>query len=339
MGQNIVKLGILGAGICANNFHLPALKTLGDYYELVAMASGSIEQNKSYCEKTGISRSYTDYKDLINDPNVEAVIASYPYALNEELLRAAKAAGKHILVEKPIAENIEKGMRCAALDDGTIVMGVAENWLWWDVINVINEQLANGSIGNVHHMQLFSYYNMDLDSEYLRDNAWRRTATGGMILDRTIHTAALARAIFGPVARASGLNCGIREELGKTDTVSTLLVYESGLIGGILNSASAPGVGVEHNMIILGTKGTISVQDRFQKVVVTNHKGTQTFIADNGDGGYRSEFLDFHKAITEQVAFKSDLKSACNDLFTVLTALEYPGEWKDYKSLEQHCYD
>lgn len=329
-----VKIGLLGAGICANNFHLPALKRLSDRFVPVAMAGGNPEQNAAYAEKAGISRQYLDYHELIEDSEVEAVISSYPYYLNEELIRAAKRAGKHILVEKPIAESIEKGLRTASLDDGSVVMGVAENWLYWDVIDLIKQELSIGAIGEPVMVQQYSYYDMDLDNQYLRGNAWRRTATGGMILDRTIHAVALMRSIFGPVGRAAGFSGGLRDELGPVDSMTTLLEYKNGIKGSVITSASAPGVTLPFSLAILGKQGTITVSDFMTRVTVTNREGTRVLTADNGDGGYYREFLDFYNAITTGDPFRSSLGDACNDLFAVLTALETPGVWKDCPELK-----
>ncbi len=325
-----LKVGMVGAGICANNFHLPALQKLSDYYEPVALAGADPKKNTPYAEKLGVTKVYTNYKDLIADPEVEVLIASYPYALNEELITTAKQAKKPILVEKPIAENLEKAARIAAMDDGSLVMGVAENWLYWNVIDKIREVIDSGAIGQPLMVQLYSYYNIDLDNMYLRGDAWRRTATGGMILDRTIHIVALARAIFGPVKRATGTECGIRDELGHTDTMTTLLEYESGVKGTIVNCASAPGIDVPYNMVILGKKGTIAVTDLLQCVTVSTEASTEIHAVNNGDGGYFAEFLDFYNAVVNGTKFRSDLLSAYNDLFAVMTALETPGEWKTF---------
>lgn len=325
-----IKLGLLGAGICANNFHLPALTGLRDRFELVALAGANEEQNAAYAKKAGIDRVFTDYRALMEDRQVEAVISSYPYALNEELLACAKASGKHILVEKPIAESIEKGLRAAALDDGSVVMGVAENWLYWPVIDLVRSLLEAGEIGRPLLVQNYSYYNIDLENEYLRGNAWRRSATGGMILDRTIHAAALMRGIFGPVARACGLNTGVRAQLGPVDTMAALLEYRSGVKGSILTSASAPGLSFPFGLTILGERGTIALSQMMTRVELTREGESRVFTADNGDGGYTAEFLDFYRSIVEGVPFKSDLRSACNDLFAVLTPLETPGIWRSF---------
>jgi len=322
-----IKLGLLGAGICANTFHLPALQRLSDCFELVAMAGANPDQNAAYAAKAGIDTVYTDYHDLIANPEVEAVISCYPYYLNEELIASAVAAGKHILVEKPIAEGIVKAARTAELDRGDVVVGIAENWLYWQTIPMILEEIASGAIGEVLMAQQYSYYNIDLEDQYMRGKAWRRTARGGMILDRSIHAIAMMRALFGPVKRATGLTTGVRDELGEMDTMTTLLEYEGGVKGSIITCASAPGVKVPFSLAIIGKKGTITVADFMTRITITNEEGSRERIADNGDGGYYLEFMDFYNAIVEGTKFRSDLAGASNDLFAAMAAFEAPGRW------------
>lgn len=323
-----VRLGLLGAGICANTFHWPALMRLKDRFEFVAFAGTNAEQNQEYAQKTGIECIYTDFHDLIADPNIEAIISSYPYFLNEEIIAAAKEAGKHVLVEKPIAQSIEKASRMAAMDDGKVVMGVGENWLYWKTIPTVRDLLDNGEIGDVQLVQQYSYYNIDLEDQYMRGNAWRRTATGGMLLDRAVHAISLLRGMFGNVWRATGYTASIRPELGAFDTMTTLVEYESGIKGTIINCASARNVSLPFSILIIGTRGTIKIGDFMKRIVVSNELGDREIIVDNGAGGYDQEFMDFHEAITNSVTFRSNLRGARNDLFAAMTAFEAPGVWK-----------
>ena len=325
-----INLGILGAGICANTFHLPALAQLSDRFNLIAVAGSNEDQNQSFAKQAGISKTFTDYNQLIEDDEVEAVISSYPYFLNRDVIMATKAAGKHILVEKPIAETMEKAKEIVSIDDGSLVLGVAENWIYWSVIDVIREQIDAGAIGTPVTTQLYAYYHMDFDDQYIKGNAWRKKIPGAMILDRTIHAVALMRELFGPVARTTGTTSIIRNELGAVDTTSVIFEYENGIKASALSCASAMGIQLPFSLAIIGTKGTITVSDFMTKVKINNASGTTELTADNGDGGYYAEFVDFHNAIVNGTEFRSDLKKAYNDLFTLLAPLENPGVWNTY---------
>lgn len=103
-----INVGLLGAGICANSFHFPALKQLSDRFNIVAIAGSDPAQNEVYAEKVGTTKIYNNFQELIRDSKVEAVISSFPYFMNADIVTAAKAEGKHILVEKPIAESIKQ---------------------------------------------------------------------------------------------------------------------------------------------------------------------------------------------------------------------------------------
>lgn len=328
-----VKVGLLGAGICANTFHWPALMNLKEQFEFVAFAGANPEQNAAYAQKTGIQTVYSDFHDLIMRPDIDAIISSYPYFLNEEILAAAKKAGKNVFVEKPIAESIEKATQMAKMDDGSVVMGVGENWLYWNTIPVVRGMIDSGAIGDVKLVQQYSYYDIDLEDQYMRGKAWRRTATGGMLLDRAVHSISLLRGLFGHAKRATGFTASVRPELGEFDTMTTLVEYENGIRGSIINCASARNVKTPFSVLIIGTKGTIAISDFMKRVVSSNAEGTQEVIVDNGTGGYDLEFMDFYSAITNGTKFRSDLRGARNDLFVAMTAFEAPGVWQQIDSI------
>lgn len=325
-----VKLGLLGTGICANTFHYPALSSLNEYFEIEAIASIDHGKNLSLAGRYGISVIYDNHEDLFRDPNVEAVISSYPYFLNTDVVKAAKKYQKHLLIEKPIAKSISLAKEIAEMDDHSIVLGVAENWLYRNCVQKIRELITADTIGSVKEYNIFSLYHMDLESEYLRGKAWRKTTEGGMILDRTIHAVAMMRGLFGDVKRATGVVNSIRPELGDVDTMMAILEYDKGIHGTVINSASVPNVALPYSLIIIGEKGSICCADFHSKLVVAKESGEEIHLVDNEDQGYRAEFIDFYHAIREGTPYLSSFAGAYNDLFACMAPLENPGKWVDF---------
>lgn len=325
-----IKLGLLGAGICANTFHYPAITTLKDRFSVTAIAGADPQKNTELAAKYGISATYSDYMDIFRDPEVEAVVSAYPYFLNQEIVLAARNHRKPLLIEKPIAKSIALAKEIADIDDGSIVMGVAENWLYRNCVGRIRELINSGTIGKVKEYNIYSLYQMDLDSEYLRGNAWRKTTEGGMILDRTIHAVAMMRGLFGNVKRATGLVNSIRPELGEVDTMMALLEYENGIHGTVINSASVADITFPYGLIIIGELGTICCADFHSRIIVKKDGKEDIFTVDNEDQGYKAEFLDFYRAIREGSGFKSTFRGAYNDLFACMAPLEHPGEWVSF---------
>lgn len=106
-----VKLGVLGAGIIANSF----MEAAPDVPELdVAVICDVVEDSaRALAEPQGIAW-VTDYLDILRDESIEAVYIALPHHLHEEATIAAAEAGKHILLEKPMANSLEEADRMLA---------------------------------------------------------------------------------------------------------------------------------------------------------------------------------------------------------------------------------
>ena len=323
-----IKLGICGAGLCATNFHLPALKSLSDYFTPVAISSSKPDAAIVFAGTPDRRlRQYVHWQDLVSDDEVEAVLCSYPYFLSADIIKFCVEHGKHILVEKPLADSVDAANMLGNMDCQNCVVGVAENWLYLESVDRLKYLLSSGEIGTLQAVLISSLYSMQEDSEYLTKSTWRKTAKGGILLDRAIHTIAFEHAVVGKVSRVCGLTCSVRETLGESDTMMALLQHENGVIGTINICASAPNISPGYSLAFIGTTGTIKVSGLMTHIVVTNERGSKTYELDPDDGGYRNELLDFYYAITNGSSIKSSLQRAAIDLRTALAAVEFPGQW------------
>lgn len=114
-------------------------------------------------------KTYEDYLQLLQDPNVNAVVISTPEHLHYEMFMAAIKAGKNIYVEKPLAHTIEQGeeMVRAAEQSGKVVQVGTQNRSN-SLYQRAKEMVAQGMIGDIHYVRAFWYRNS------LDDNpAWR----------------------------------------------------------------------------------------------------------------------------------------------------------------------
>ena len=104
-----VKIGIIGCGGIANNKHMPALTYYKDLCEMVAFCDTKEERAKEACEKFGApgAKYYTDYNELLANPEVEVVHVLTPNVAHAPITVAAFEAGKHVMCEKPMAHNTE----------------------------------------------------------------------------------------------------------------------------------------------------------------------------------------------------------------------------------------
>ena len=105
-----VGVGVLGLGFMATRVHLPALKKIPEA-ELVAVSSRSHEKAKMFSEKFGAKVYYTDYEDMLKDPNIDVVFLCLPPSLVASIGLEVAEAGKNAILECPIAETLEQAER------------------------------------------------------------------------------------------------------------------------------------------------------------------------------------------------------------------------------------
>lgn len=102
-----IRIGLIGAGNLAKWAHLPALKKLKGA-ALHAVYSNSGARGKSYALRFGASYACSDYYEILNDPNIDAVVIASRHQEHSRQVIDALNAGKHVFVEKPMAVTIEE---------------------------------------------------------------------------------------------------------------------------------------------------------------------------------------------------------------------------------------
>lgn len=101
--KGIIRVAVLGAGSFAKSSHLPNIKSLSDKFILQAVVTRSGHSASAIAAQFGASYATTSYDEVLHDPDVDAVIISTRHHLHGSMALEALKAGKHVLVEKPLA--------------------------------------------------------------------------------------------------------------------------------------------------------------------------------------------------------------------------------------------
>ncbi len=99
-------IGIIGAGNFTKMTMLPALKGSAANYKYIASAGGV--SGTALAKKYGFSHSTTDYKEILNDKDVDLVFITTRHDKHASMASEVLKAGKHVFVEKPLALNAEQ---------------------------------------------------------------------------------------------------------------------------------------------------------------------------------------------------------------------------------------
>ena len=100
-----INIAVIGAGDFAKGMHLPNLMKLKELYNLYAIASRTGSNAKSTAQKFGAKYATTDYKEILKDENIDAVLIATRHNLHAQLAIKALKVGKAVFLEKPMALN------------------------------------------------------------------------------------------------------------------------------------------------------------------------------------------------------------------------------------------
>jgi predicted dehydrogenase len=163
--------------------------------ELVAAANWREESLDALAERHGIPRVTTDWHELAADPLIDAVIVATPNALHAPQTVACLEAGKHVLVEKPMARTLGEAetMRTAAAASGARLM-VAHCWRFHADVLALRDRVAAGELGEIVKTRGYGVHAGWGPSGWFTDP---ELAGGGALLDMGVHAIDTARFLLG----------------------------------------------------------------------------------------------------------------------------------------------
>jgi len=143
-----IRAAVIGAGFVGPH-HVDAIRR-GGYAEVVALAGTDRARVAAKAAALGIEHSTADASELIADPEIDVVHICTPNATHVALASAAMQAGKHVVIEKPIATDVDGGMKLVALarETGRHAM-VAFTYRGYPMVQRARDIVASGDLGAI----------------------------------------------------------------------------------------------------------------------------------------------------------------------------------------------
>lgn len=282
-----IGIGVIGMG-WMGEAHSRAYRAVPDRFpesgiqpHLVVCADPVEPRARSAQERFGFARYTTDWHDVIADPAVEAVSVTAPNGMHLEINRAAAAAGKHILCEKPVGRFPEETLLSteAARAAGVLTF-VGFNYRWAPVVQYARKLIADGKLGQLTH-----YHGRFLNGYAGNPNgflSWRFDEAQGLgtLGDLMSHVIDMAHMIAGSITaltsdkeifiRARPLpqpGVGTHYDVGgdespkgdvtNEDYVSALVRFANGARGYLESCRVINGAKCDMSFEVHGTKGAI----------------------------------------------------------------------------------
>ena len=321
-----VKLGIIGCGIAASELHWPALKDMTDTVGITAVCNHTEPKAKSFAELAGGVPYVLDYQELLDRDDVEAVSIILPFELNRSVTMDVLNAGKHVMVEKPLAGNLDDARKMLGFEEQypKLVMMVAENYRYRPLFLRVREILDEGAIGGPYAAvwNFFTDVGSGANVQYL-STRWRieHTYRGGFLTDGGVHIIAVLRDLFGGFSSVTATTGCVNPGAGKVDTMSARFTMAGGFICSLNQFYSSRGLRV-NAFHIFGDAGTLVV-DVYGNTITLKKEGADDHVeTPDPERGYAGEYRDFHRAIRTGSPAASTFREAFYDLQGILGALE-----------------
>jgi predicted dehydrogenase len=251
----MVKLGLIGCGRITRLVHLNALARLR-HARVVAVAEADPERLAEAAARVPLAARYGDYRDLLADGDVDAVVITLPPALHAEATIAAFEAGRHVYVEKPLAISREEGraMLRARAASGRIGM-VGFNYRFHPLYRRLREQVAAGRVGHISGVRTI----FAAAARALPDWKTSRSTGGGALLDLASHHIDLIRFVFGQEIRE--VSAAVSSVRADQDTAALQMRLADGT--GIQTFVSMAGA-EDDRIEVLGDAGKLTA-DRYRE--------------------------------------------------------------------------
>ena len=279
-GASSQDVPTLGVGMLGYAFmgkaHTNAYKTLDYIYtpppahpQLVAIAGRDRAHVEAAARRYGYEKAVTDWRDLVDDPEVQVFDNGAPNNLHAEPCIAAARAGKHIICEKPLARDAAEAKRMlkAAQAAGVVHM-CAFNYRFVPALKLARDIITAGRLGRIYHFRAQYLQEWIMDPNF--GMVWRLDASeagSGALGDLGTHIIDLARFLVGEPASVNGVTAtfikeragesGATQQVGVDDAFVAAVQFENGAIGTLEASRFARGRRNHQVIEINGEKGSI----------------------------------------------------------------------------------
>ena len=297
-----ITAGVIGAGrigkIHAENirYFIPQarLKTVADLYP---------DKVKEWAVGVGVEKLTADYREVLDDPEIGAVLICSSTDTHADLVVAAAEKGKHIFCEKPIALAVDKVRRAlTAVERAGVKLQVGFNRRFDHNFRRVRELVRSGAIGEPHIVRISSRDPAPPPVDYVK-------VSGGIFLDMMIHDFDMARFLSGSevvevYAKGAVLVDPAIGKAGDVDTAVVTLTFANGAIGTIDNSRRAT-YGYDQRVEVFGSKGqAICSNDTPSSVLLSDERGVQGdkplyFFLERYKQAFTDEVREFFQAILE----------------------------------------
>ena len=297
----MLKIGIIGAGRIGK-VHLESISYHVKNATVTAMADPFMnEETEKLIRSYGVSKVTKDYKDILNDKDIDAVLVCSSTDTHAAISIEAINAGKHVFCEKPLGTDVAQCKDAEALKEHPdIKFQVGFNRRFDHNFAAIRKAYDDGKIGEAHILKITSRDPEPPNPAYIK-------VSGGIFLDMTIHDFDMACFLTDSDVEELYVNSAVLVdpaigEQGDVDTAIITMKMANGALAVIDNSRKAA-YGYDQRAELFGSKGMVATSnDTVSSAVISNADGVTGekplfFFLERYMGSFSEEMRQFTEAV------------------------------------------
>lgn len=262
-----IRVGVIGTGF-GSTAHLPALRDI-PYVEVNMVCSRRAERAHRVASEFGVPRKTIDFREMMRDPEIDAVVIASPPNLHHSMAFAALEGGKHVLSEKPLSRTLAEARDLVRLAKQAGVVAMVNHEFRFEPARVKAKELIDtGYIGDPH-MATVTVYRSTLNDPRGVPWDWLMESSkgGGMLGAAGSHYLDALRWWFGDVKSVSGATSTMvkqrkhadSQEMGEVsadDNFAVLLKFTNGALATVTYSATSA-LEAGEQLILSGSNGML----------------------------------------------------------------------------------
>jgi myo-inositol 2-dehydrogenase/D-chiro-inositol 1-dehydrogenase len=310
--MDVLKLGLIGAGRIGK-VHAQSVAYHVPHARITRIADIAPEPARVWAAELGIRSVTADAREILDDPEIGAVVICSSTDTHADLIMAAAAKGKHVFCEKPVDLTLAKVKAAVdAVERAKVKLQVGFNRRFDHNFKRIRDLVREGVIGTPHVVRITSRDPAPPPLAYVK-------VSGGIFLDMTIHDFDLARYLSGSevvevYAKGAVLVDPAIGAEGDVDTAIVTLEFQNGCLGVIDNSRKAV-YGYDQRVEVFGAAGSLACENDTPTSVV--HSGANGVTGDKPLyfflERYQKAYIDEMNAFVEAVLGGTPTPVGCED--------------------------
>ncbi|MDR7866268.1 MAG: Gfo/Idh/MocA family oxidoreductase [Sporomusaceae bacterium] len=253
--DKILGFGLVGCGRISKK-HFEAIKAIPDAALVGLCDTDKQALNRNVSIYGGLG--YTDYQEMLGNPEIDVVNICTPSGLHAELALAAIQAGKNVLIEKPMSMSLTEADKViAAANQARVKLGVVHQNRFNHAVVKLRSALEQGKFGKLTHASAVVRWNRD--DNYYAQAPWRGTWSqdGGCLMNQSIHNIDLLQWMMGPVKSVFAYTATNLRKIEAEDVAVVVLKFANGSLATIEASTTIYPQNLEETLNVFGATGTV----------------------------------------------------------------------------------